>query len=141
MVDSSQILGPNVEVLDDTLIEFDGLELIGINYRKHRNNSIGEALDSLYMDESRFRLLLIHAPIGIDEAVERNIDLILAGHTHGGQIFPYHLMHEADFGYLYGLYNLNSTALYVTSGAGVWGPNFRFGSRNEIVQLILKPEQ
>ncbi|MBW2965089.1 metallophosphoesterase [Candidatus Woesearchaeota archaeon] len=139
MIGSSPELVRPVEIIDDEMIDFDGLEIIGLNYRHHGNNSIGDAIDSLNTDSSRFRLLLIHAPIQVDEAAERGIDLMLAGHTHGGQVFPYHLVHKADFGYLYGLYNVSGMDLYVTSGAGVWGPDFRFGSRNEIVRLVLKP--
>ncbi len=49
-------------------------------------------------------------------------DLVLAGHTHGGQIFPFHLLAKpANDNFLAGLYDVNGSQMYVSRGTGYWG--------------------
>lgn len=68
-----------------------------------------------------------------------DFDLILSGHTHGGQIFPFMFIVKLNQGFLHGLYKLSEhTQLYVTSGAGFWGPSLRTFAESEIVILNLK---
>lgn len=66
-------------------------------------------------------------------------DLILMGHTHAGQIFPFNLVTNKVFVSDYGYYQLpSSTQTIVTSGLGTWGPPMRIGSKNEIVKITVK---
>lgn len=52
-----------------------------------------------------------------------NFDLELSGHTHGGQIFPFHILTKIHNKYLAGMYDMeNDAKIYVTSGSGQWGP-------------------
>jgi uncharacterized protein len=71
------------------------------------------------------------------------VDLALAGHTHGGQIFPFGIWEWIQQGYLKGPYRCRNTQMYVTSGAGFWGPPMRIGSRNEIslIELVSAAER
>jgi predicted MPP superfamily phosphohydrolase len=62
----------------------------------------------------------------------------LSGHTHGGQIKPLHIL-EAP--YVWGLYQLKKTILYVSAGTGYWGPPMRLGTRAEITLLELVPSE
>ncbi|PIE74186.1 MAG: metallophosphatase [Deltaproteobacteria bacterium] len=84
-------------------------------------------------------VLLSHQPKFI-QYVEKHhrIDLMLSGHTHAGQIFPFSLLVLLDQPYLHGLYRHDETTqIYVSSGAGFWGPPIRFGAPAEIAVLRL----
>lgn len=91
---------------------------------------IQEALT--YRDENFPSILLAHQPKFILE-VPTKIDLVLSGHTHGGQIFPFGAFVRLDQPYLAGLYeHSNGSKIYVNRGAGFWGPPMRALSSAEI---------
>jgi len=84
-------------------------------------------------------LLLAHQPKQITTAVEAGVDLQVSGHTHGGQIWPFHLLVRLDQPWLQGLTRLNErTHLYTSRGAGFWGPPFRVFAPSEISLLTLR---
>jgi predicted MPP superfamily phosphohydrolase len=71
--------------------------------------------------------------------VEHGVDLMLSGHTHNGQIFPFNYLVRQQFARIKGLYQSESAYLYVNSGTGTWGPLMRLGTRNEISCFDLVP--
>ena len=71
------------------------------------------------------------------KAIKNNVDLMLSGHTHNGQIFPFNFIVKIQFPEIYGLYRENRNSLYVSSGVSTWGPKIRIGSQNELVQINL----
>lgn len=84
-------------------------------------------------------ILLAHQPKFVNEINDEKIDLILSGHTHGGQIFPFGLLVLLDQPYLSGLYqHSKQTQIFVSNGAGYWGPAVRILAPSEIVKLNLK---
>ena len=84
-------------------------------------------------------VLLAHQPKQVRAAVPAGVDLQLSGHTHGGQIWPFHLLVRAEQGALQGLSRPGGrTQLYTTRGAGFWGPPFRVFAPSEISLLILR---
>jgi predicted MPP superfamily phosphohydrolase len=84
-------------------------------------------------------LLLAHQPKQIGDAVAHGVDLQLSGHTHGGQIWPFHQVVRAEQGALQGLSRAGErTQLYTTRGAGFWGPPFRVFAPSEIGLLTLR---
>ena len=84
-------------------------------------------------------ILLAHQPKFVNEINDEKIDLILSGHTHGGQIFPFGLLVLLDQPYLSGLYqHSKQTQIFVSNGAGYWGPAVRIMAPSEIVKLTLK---
>ncbi len=84
----------------------------------------------------QFKILLSHTPVNFGK--ENNVDLIVSGHTHGGQIFPFHVLSWLQNQYLSGMYNLeNDTKLYVSRGAGQWGPQMRLFAPSEITLINL----
>ncbi len=85
-----------------------------------------------------FIILLSHRPEYFDEAVEKGVHLVLAGHTHAGQIFPNDLLIRFYMKYHYGLYKIENSYLYTTSGTGTWGPPMRLFTRSEIVKITLR---
>jgi len=85
-------------------------------------------------------VLLAHQPKITKELKDENIDLILSGHTHAGQIFPFGLLVLLDQPYLSGLYrHSKKTQIFVSSGAGYWGPPIRVMAPSEIVRIRLNP--
>lgn len=89
------------------------------------------------LDVNSPTILLTHQPKSlkiIASELLNKVDLVICGHTHAGQIFPFSLLVWLDQKYIYGLYEItNKTKLLVTSGAGFWGPPMRILSKSEIV--------
>lgn len=84
-------------------------------------------------------LLLAHQPRQIDGAVAHGVDLQLSGHTHGGQIWPFHYLVRTDQPVLQGLSRHGErTQLYTSRGTGFWGPPFRVFAPSEITVLTLR---
>lgn len=85
-------------------------------------------------------VLLAHHPDFIDYAAERGISVVLAGHTHGGQIGLFgKAIVPNTFSYIRGMYKVNHTTGYVHSGNGSWFP-FRLGCPPEIASFVLVEE-
>ncbi len=84
-------------------------------------------------------ILLAHQPKYIEELEStKGIDLILSGHTHGGQIFPFNFLVKLQQPYVKGLHKHNEfTQIYVNKGTGFWGPPMRLGASSEITLLKL----
>ena len=87
--------------------------------------------------EQKPTLVIAHEPSVFAEACQAGIDVALAGHMHGGQLFPLGVLAWLDQGYVAGRYTCGSTELYVSSGTGYWGPPMRLGTRAEITLLEL----
>jgi len=82
-------------------------------------------------------VLLCHQPVSIDRAVDFGVDLQLSGHTHGGQLWPFHYVVALQQGSASGLSRIGDTQLYVDSGVGFWGPPMRVGADPEITVIEL----
>ncbi|AGL18392.1 metallophosphoesterase [Actinoplanes sp. N902-109] len=84
-------------------------------------------------------LLLAHQPQQVAGAVTHGVDLQLSGHTHGGQIWPFHYLVRLDQPVLHGLSRHGErTQLYTSRGTGFWGPPFRVFAPSEITLLTLR---
>ena len=84
-------------------------------------------------------LLLAHQPKQVADAVAHGVDLQLSGHTHGGQIWPFHLLVRLDQPVLRGLTRHGDrTQLYTSGGTGFWGPPLRVFAPSEITLLTLR---
>jgi predicted MPP superfamily phosphohydrolase len=90
-------------------------------------------------DPNRALVLLAHQPRQVRNAAKHGVDLQLSGHTHGGQIWPWHyLVKLQQGGLLAGKYEHRGTQLYVTRGCGYWGPPVRLLAPLEITRVILR---
>jgi predicted MPP superfamily phosphohydrolase len=87
---------------------------------------------------SSVRILLSHRPEVVTKVEDWGYDLILAGHTHGGQFFPWTLVASFAHEFYLGLYKLRKGHLYVSAGTGSWGPLIRLGTTPEITILELR---
>ena len=91
-------------------------------------------------DPDRPVVLLAHQPRIIQEASEAGVDLVLSGHTHGGQIWPFSYLVYLQQPYVRGLKRRGDTYLYLSSGTGFWGPPMRLGTTAEIALITLRSE-
>ena len=90
--------------------------------------------------KDKFTLLLKHQPV-VDTKLLGLFDLQLSGHTHKGRIFPFTLITWLRYPFNSGYFNLsNNTHLYVSRGAGTWGPPIRFLAPPEITVIELVHE-
>jgi predicted MPP superfamily phosphohydrolase len=92
-------------------------------------------------DTTRACVLLAHQPVQIHDAVDHGVDLQLSGHTHGGQLWPGNLLAEAANPTVAGLERYGDTQLYVSRGAGAWGPPTRVGAPSDITVIELASKQ
>jgi predicted MPP superfamily phosphohydrolase len=84
-------------------------------------------------------LLLAHQPRQVEQAAAAGIDLQVSGHTHGGQIWPFHYLVRVDQPTVQGLTRHGArTQLYTSRGTGFWGPPFRVFAPSEISVLTLR---
>ena len=84
-------------------------------------------------------LLLAHQPKQVVDAIAHGVDLQLSGHTHGGQIWPFHYLVRVDQPVVQGLSRHGErTQLYTSRGTGFWGPPFRVFAPSEISVLTLR---
>ena len=104
---------------------------------------VDKAFDGVPRDEAR--VCLAHYPDTIDESFRERIDLMLAGHTHGGQIdipgVPKFWMKNAvrNRDYTAGLYKAGESSLFVSRGIGCYFVPLRFNCPPEIAVLRLRP--
>lgn len=85
-------------------------------------------------------IVLDHDPKGIDEAVRCNADLVLCGHTHKGQFFPFSIFTRLVYSrhYFYGIAKHKNTVSIVSSGCGYFQTPVRIGTSSEIVCIIMR---
>ena len=126
----------NIEFLNNQTLIIDDITLIGIS----DNIPVKQKINFIKKNSKKnsFNITLVHKP-NIWDDVKSHSDLMLSGHTHNGQIFPFNLLVKLKFKYIYGLYKDNNSKLYVSSGIGCWGPKMRIGSKNEIVNILIYP--
>jgi predicted MPP superfamily phosphohydrolase len=92
------------------------------------------------MDQSKSCIVLAHQPKMITEMDDYRCDLMLSGHTHGGQIFPFGLLVMAAQPYLAGLHtHAPDRQIFVSRGTGYWGPPLRFLAPSEISHITIEP--
>ena len=131
------------EVLQDEVREVADINLVGLNDetgRKFKRVDDKELFHRLMPGNvnNQFTLLLRHQPYVNHD---NHFDLQLSGHTHGGQIFPFMFFTRLMFPKNYGYYKLEADkAVYVSKGAGTWGPPVRFLAPPEItvIEIINK---
>jgi predicted MPP superfamily phosphohydrolase len=129
----------DLHLLDNEVVKEKGIQIVGVNDRQSlpRDQKLGDVLDSLELSPHTPTLLMYHSPVEWADARAHGVDLMLSGHTHNGQIYPFNLLVRIFFKYVNGLYEEEGKHLHVSPGTGTWGPPMRLGSRNQITVLEL----
>jgi hypothetical protein len=89
-------------------------------------------------DPSRPVVLMAHQPIQVHEAARHGVDLQVSGHTHGGQMVPFNLLVRLQQPLVSGLGTVDGVPVYVTNGAGFWGPPVRVGAPPQVTLIELR---
>jgi hypothetical protein len=97
---------------------------------------LGKALAG--RDEARELVLLAHQPKQIAAAAAARVGLVLSGHTHGGQIWPFRFVVRLFTPYVSGLFQVQDTWAYVSRGTGYFGPPLRVAEPSEITRIVLR---
>lgn len=128
----------NITILEDEVKEIDNIYLIG---RKDKRDNTRKSITELINDipNDKYIISLNHQPNDYDNETN-NVDLVLSGHSHGGQMFPL-----AYFGKLsgandesYGLHRRGNTEFIVSSGISDWRASFKTGAIAEYVIVNIK---
>ena len=123
-----------------SIVGLDDAQALRAGERGFNGPNIEQALSGLADDD--FRLLLAHQPRGAQQYADPRfgIDLMLSGHTHGGQVPLLNVLTgAANQGLHAGLYHLGKMQLYVSEGAGLWqGFCARLGTQSQINLFTLK---
>nr|WP_086665386.1 metallophosphoesterase [Lentzea kentuckyensis] len=117
-----------------------GIELVGVNDVTGKSYNDGPDLDRALAgrDKNKPLVLLAHQPVQVGDASSRGVDLQLSGHTHGGQMVPFNFVVPVQQPSVAGLSKVDDTWLYVSRGAGFWGPPVRVGAPPDITMIELK---
>lgn len=83
-------------------------------------------------------IFLSHTPVGAKIAAEAGAGLMVSGHTHGGQIWPFSFLVQLRYPELVGRYNVVAMTQIISRGAGTWGPRMRLWRRGEILLITLR---
>jgi uncharacterized protein len=131
------IRNAGITVLDDQMLNLDGVQLIGVDYRDSSNALVyKDVLAGLNINVNQPSILLKHEPNNLQIAQQAGINFQISGHTHRAQAWPFSYIPASYYkGYDYGLKMFGQMQVYTSSGAGTWGPPIRFGTSPEIVQI------
>jgi predicted MPP superfamily phosphohydrolase len=83
-------------------------------------------------------ILLSHSPLQSEVAARDGVGLMLSGHTHGGQVWPFGYLVRLSYPLLAGRYAVGATTVLVSRGAGTWGPRMRLWLPGEILRVTLR---
>lgn len=86
-------------------------------------------------------ILLSHTPWQAEKAASAGADLMLCGHTHGGQIWPLGYLVRRVYPMTDGAYDVNGMKIIVSRGAGTWGPRMRLWRPAQILRITLRPAE
>ena len=132
-----------IEVLrNETKVLPPGLQILGVD-DPSGSRGMGEPAADLEkqlsrLDREKSSILLYHQPIHFEKAASFGVGLQLSGHTHGGQLYPIIYISRMIYPRIPGLHQIGESKMYVSRGAGTWGPPMRLGSPPEIVQITLR---
>lgn len=136
------ILENNIVIINDNYVNVtDNIVLLGREDYSFKRKKISEFNSDV--DNNDYLIMIDHQPVKYAENVDEGIDLIVSGHTHGGQIFPIeffiNLLHTADLAY--GYKNVEGMDAIVSSGLVGWGYPIRTSRNSEYVVIDIKEKK
>ena len=133
-----------MRVLGNEVVEpVPGLRVVGLHDQvggafRVEGHGIGDDDLAQLVRSDAATILLYHQPVRVERFAELGVDLMLCGHTHEGQIWPFGLIQKIIYPRNVGRYEVNGMTLYVSSGTGTWGSPMRLGTRSEFVLVTLR---
>jgi uncharacterized protein len=124
---------------DHQIFKFENSKLLiaGVPDRmvKRFNSALVSSPDTALASKEKvdYKILLAHEPASVWDLKKESCDLILSGHTHGGQIFPFGLFVRLVQPVVKGFKQFGPVLVFAHQGTGFWGPPMRWFSRSEIV--------
>ncbi|MBP5353613.1 MAG: metallophosphoesterase [Lachnospiraceae bacterium] len=131
-----------VVLRDEVKLVADDFYIVGRRDTSESRKSIAELMETV--DTSRYVIVLDHQPGDFPKEAAAGADLVLTGHTHGGQLMPLGLMARmlpmvfGDAEFLYGQRMYGTTACIVSSGMSSWEFRFKTGTVSEYVIVDVK---
>ncbi len=134
------IEGAGITILNDKKIILGGMIFAWVSYHDTETPlGLTRVLDGLSLDPDMPIILLKHKPTLHTILSGYPIDLVVSGHTHRGQMWPFALITDLIYGkYVYGLSVDGNTSSITTSGVGTWWPPQRLGTQSEIVVITIR---
>jgi predicted MPP superfamily phosphohydrolase len=143
--DGSLLAGSGVPILHNRWAELrPGLVLAGVDdlTAYHRSERGGDPVTQALAGRPRgATILLSHTPWEAEKAARAGAGLMLCGHTHGGQIWPFGFLVRRRYPLLEGSYDVGGMTAIVCRGTGTWGPRMRFWRPGEILRITLRSAQ
>lgn len=128
--DDSALVGPGLRIA--------GVDDIGVRGgAKIAEGAMHEALRNLSKGAEGC-ILISHTPEGMEAAAREGAGLMLSGHTHGGQIWPFSYLVKMRFPTLVGRFDFGKMTLIVSRGSGTWGPRMRLWLPGELYLITLR---
>jgi predicted MPP superfamily phosphohydrolase len=117
-----------------------GLDLAGVNDLGGAQFGDGPDFRKALGDRDPARpvVLMAHQPVAAVQAAPYGVDLQVSGHTHGGQMAPFNLLVRLQQPVVSGLGRVDGVPVYVTNGAGFWGPPVRVGAPPQVTVIELR---
>lgn len=106
--------------------------------RRRSGLSIDTIAQTLVESPAGAIILLSHTPWEADKAAKAGVDLMLSGHTHGGQIWPFDYLVRSRYPLLEGRYEIDDMTIIVCRGTGTWGPRMRLWRPSEILHVTIR---
>ncbi len=127
----------NIRILNNKKMTIEGMVFAGVTYHTTESQEgLKNTLDTLTLVQEDPIILLKHKPTLYTTLKEYPVDLVVSGHTHHGQMWPFSLITRSLYGrFSYGMTRLGMLTAITTSGVGTWGPPQRIGTRSEIVVI------
>jgi predicted MPP superfamily phosphohydrolase len=124
-------------LVDSTVLVDDSFWIIGRNDRSAQNRL---PLNQLVKKTNPLQALFLldHQPSHLQEAEKNGIDFQLSGHTHNGQLWPLNYIVDKLYELGHGYLKKNNMHVIVTSGLGLWGPQYRVGTQSELIVLSVR---
>ncbi len=129
-----------VTMLRDSVVTLkNGVQII---LRDDRTNRYRKSLSELIATTNAQQPVVVvdHQPYNLSEADSLKVDLLVAGHTHRGQVFPLNLLTDCLYEQSHGYRKWKYTHIWVSSGLSLWGPPFRVGTNSDIAIVDILAE-
>jgi predicted MPP superfamily phosphohydrolase len=129
-----------IRPLRNERVEIGGLDLAGVNDLGGAGYGDGPdfAMALGGRDPGRPVVLMAHQPVMAREAAPFGVDLQVSGHTHGGQMAPFNLLVKLQQPVVSGFGRVDGVPVFVTNGAGFWGPPLRVGAPPQVTVMDLR---